>query len=161
MALYSRCGAYRYLLSRRWGPGGMLLYVLLNPSTATEAANDPTIERCQRRARALGHGGFAVGNLFAYRATRPRDLRLAEAPVGSGNDAVLLQAASGAARILCGWGTHGTHMERGAAVERLLRGAGHALWHLGLTAAGQPRHPLYIGYAVSPARWHGDENTEN
>ncbi|MCB2110163.1 MAG: DUF1643 domain-containing protein, partial [Rhodobacteraceae bacterium] len=46
MALYSRCGAYRYLLSRRWGPGGMLLYVLLNPSTATEAANDPTIERC-------------------------------------------------------------------------------------------------------------------
>ncbi|HRK24635.1 MAG TPA: DUF1643 domain-containing protein [Beijerinckiaceae bacterium] len=93
-ALYSPCGAYRYLLTRRWGEGGLLLYVMLNPSTATEERNDPTIERCERRARMLRHGGLAVANLFGFRATYPADLRAAPDPVGPENDAVLMQAAA-------------------------------------------------------------------
>lgn len=72
------------------GAGGSLLYILLNPSTATEEHNDPTVERCERRARALGYGGFAVTNLFAFRATRPEDLKRAGAPVGPGNDEAIL-----------------------------------------------------------------------
>lgn len=152
-ALYSECGAYRYLLSRRWGDGGALLYVMLNPSTATEERNDPTIERCERRARRLGYGGFAVANLFAYRATDPRDLKRAAHPVGPENDAQLLLAASPARRVLCGWGVHGAHLGRAEAVEDLLRNAGIALWHLGQTMAGHPRHPLYVGYARAMQPW--------
>lgn len=152
-ALYSECGAYRYLLTRHWGAGGRLCYVLLNPSTATEERNDPTIERCERRARALGFGGFAVANLFAFRATDPRALRCAAAPVGSENDAALASGAADAAMILCGWGMHGAHLGRGAEVERLFRAAGRPLWHLGLTRTGHPRHPLYVGYARGPERW--------
>lgn len=152
-ATYSDCGTYRYHLARRWGDGGSLLYILLNPSTATEVRNDPTIERCERRARALGHGGFAVVNLFAYRATRPADLRRAGDPIGPDNDAQLMAAASGAGRILCGWGAHGTLLGRGPEVEQLLRGAGHELWHLGRTQAGAPRHPLYVAYAQPPRPW--------
>lgn len=153
-ALYSPCEAYRYALTREWQPGGgRLLYVLLNPSTATEELNDPTVERCERRARALGYGGFRVCNLFAWRATDPRDLKRAALPIGPANDAALLEGAAWADRVICGWGTHGAHLDRGAAVEALMRSAGASLWHLGLTRAGAPRHPLYIGYARQPEPW--------
>jgi hypothetical protein len=58
------------------------LFIMLNPSTATEVQNDPTVERCERRARALGFGAFRVLNIFAWRATDPRDMRAAADPVG-------------------------------------------------------------------------------
>ena len=83
-AWYSPCGVYRYRLERVWAPGALLACIMLNPSTATEERNDPTIERCERRARALGFGGLSVVNLFAFRATYPADLRRAADPVGPG-----------------------------------------------------------------------------
>jgi hypothetical protein len=51
LAVYSDCERYRYLLTRVWEPGRKALFVMLNPSTATEVQNDPTVERCERRAR--------------------------------------------------------------------------------------------------------------
>ena len=154
LAVYSGCEGYRYQLARIWNPEGPeLLYVMLNPSTATETRNDPTVERCERRARTLGYGGFRVANLFAWRATAPREWRAAADPVGPGNDAALAGAAHRAGRILCGWGAHGAHLGRGRQVEALLRRAGRPLFHLGLTRGGQPRHPLYVAYAQQPERW--------
>ncbi|MCB2117354.1 MAG: DUF1643 domain-containing protein [Rhodobacteraceae bacterium] len=160
-ALFSDCGAYRYLLERDWAPGPRLLWVLLNPSTADEARNDPTIERCERRARALGYGGLAVANLFAFRVTRPADLKRAADPVGAQTDRILRRAARSAGAVLCGWGTHGALLGRGAAVEALLRREGLALLALGLTRQGHPRHPLYVAYDVAPMPWAGAENTDN
>ncbi len=153
VALYSDCERYRYLLSRDWGEGGRLLYILLNPSTATEERNDPTIERCERRARMLGFSGFAVANLFAFRATDPRELKRADDPVGPGNDAVVMEAAAAAAAVLCGWGVHGAHLVRGPDLAARLRGAGIATAHLGLTRDGHPRHPLYVGYKCATQPW--------
>lgn len=153
-AVYSDCGAYRYLLEREWDAGlRRLALVMLNPSTATETANDPTIERCERRARMLGYGTFRVVNLFAFRATRPADLRMAAAPVGPGNDAAIRQAAVWADAVLCAWGAHGGHQGRADAVAAMLRDCGRPLLHLGLTAGGAPRHPLYVAYARQPAVW--------
>ena len=152
-AVYSPCGGYRYLLERRWGSGPVLAYVMLNPSVATELANDPTIERCERRARMLGHGGFAVVNLFAWRATRPADLARADRPVGPENDRVILEVAAGAGTVLCAWGVHGALHGREAEVRALLAGCGRPLFHLGLTAGGSPRHPLYVPYARQPEAW--------
>lgn len=158
VAVYSDCEAYRYLLTRVWDDAlPRVLFVMLNPSTATEVQNDPTVERCERRARALGFGAFRVTNIFAYRATDPRAMRAMADPVGPENDAAIrgsLDWAAGAAdRIVCAWGTHGAHLGRGAAVERLLRESGRDLHHLGLTAAGAPKHPLYIGYAQPLQLW--------
>ena len=158
VAVYSDCEAYRYLLTRVWDDAlPRALFVMLNPSTATEVQNDPTVERCERRARALGFGAFRVTNIFAYRATDPRAMRAVADPVGPENDAAIrgsLDWAGGAAdRIVCAWGTHGAHLGRGAAVERLLRESGRDLHHLGLTAAGAPKHPLYIGYAQPLQPW--------
>lgn len=151
-ALYSPCGAYRYGLERVWGaPGSVpLLWIMLNPASADEQRNDPTIERCQRRARALGFGAMRIANLFAFRAGKPATLRRAAAPVGPENDALLLRWHAGAGMTLAGWGMHGAHLGRGAEVADLLTGDLHVL---GLTRDGHPRHPLYVAYAEQPRLW--------
>ena len=152
-AIYSNCERYRYALTRVWAPGRQLLVVMLNPSTATETANDPTVERCERRARAMGFGGFRVVNLFAFLATDPRALRAVADPVGPDNDAALGAGAVWAEAILCGWGGHGALLGRDRAVAATLRAQTRPLWHLGLTRQGQPKHPLYIGYDQQPVLW--------
>ncbi|MBA4350725.1 MAG: hypothetical protein C0427_05695 [Rhodobacter sp.] len=154
-AVYSSCEAYRYLLTRVWNPEEeKALFVMLNPSTATEVQNDPTVERCERRARALGFGAFRVTNIFAFRATDPRVMRAVADPIGPGNDAAIADSAQGwADRIICAWGTHGAHLGRGAQVERLLRATGRPLFTLGLSQGGHPKHPLYIGYDRQPELW--------
>ena len=154
VAVYSDCERYRYTLTRVWDPAGAkALFVMLNPSTATEVQNDPTVERCERRARALGFGAFRVCNIFAWRETDPRKMRAAPDPVGPENDAAIAEACSWADTIVCAWGTHGAHLDRGPAVERLMRGTGRPLHHLGLTKGGHPKHPLYISYARRPEPW--------
>jgi hypothetical protein len=153
-AYYSPCERYRYGLERVWGQGPSLLYVMLNPSTADERRNDPTIERCQRRAVQLGFGAMRIANLFAWRATRPEDLRKARTPVGSENDALLRAWHDEADMTLAAWGVHGALMGRGPALAAALPGALH---HLGLTRDGHPRHPLYVSYQTTPAPWPGAE----
>ncbi len=152
-ATYSPDLRYRYALTRVWAPGPQALFVMLNPSTATEVQNDPTVERCERRARALGFGSFAVANIFAFRATDPRVMRAEADPVGPDNDRMIRDLALMADRIICAWGTHGAHLSRGAQVEGLLRPLTPELYHLGLSQAGHPKHPLYIGYHKQPEPW--------
>lgn len=153
-AVYSDCERYRYSLTRVWDPAGSkALFVMLNPSTATEVQNDPTVERCERRARTLGFGAFRVTNIFAWRDTDPRKMRAAQDPVGPENDRAILEGADWADQIVAAWGTHGAHLDRGPNVERLLRETGLPLFHLGLTKDGHPKHPLYIGYSQQPAPW--------
>lgn len=154
-AVYSPCERYRYLLTRVWNPAGpKALFVMLNPSTATEFQNDPTVERCERRARTLGFGAFRVTNIFAFRATDPRVMRAQDDPVGPANDAAIRDSAMDwADRIICAWGTHGAHLDRGARVESILRGTGRPLFTLGLSKDGHPKHPLYIGYDRQPEPW--------
>ena len=153
-AVYSQCERYRYSLTRIWDPDGRrVLFVMLNPSTATEVQNDPTIERCERRARALGFGAFRAVNIFALRATDPRDMRADAAPNGPDNDRILREGAAWADMVIAAWGTHGTHLNRGAEVEANLRHDGFELWHLGLTKHGHPRHPLYLPYTATPQSW--------
>jgi len=154
-ATYSDDGRYRYDLTRTWDPGGRrVAFVMLNPSTATEAENDPTVERCERRARTLGFGAFCVTNIFAWRATDPRNMRAQIDPIGgAANDEAIRDAALWADATVCAWGTHGAHLNRGAAVETLLRGTGQPLMTLGLSKAGHPKHPLYIAYSEQPRPW--------
>lgn len=150
IALYSECGCYRYGLRRIWSDGPELLFVMLNPSTATEEKNDPTIERCQRRAKQLGFGALRIANLFAFRATHPSDLRQADDPQGPENALLLAKWSGAAAMTIAGWGTHGALMGQAAAVAPILEGD---VRHLDLTKDGHPRHPLYVSYATQPLPW--------
>ncbi len=80
-------------------------------------------------------------------------MRKSKAPVGPANDAAILEAQDWADATLCAWGTHGEHLSRGPAVENLLRRSGGNLYHLGLSKAGHPKHPLYISYQQQPELW--------
>jgi len=145
---------YRYDLWRRWGPGTYICFVGLNPSTADETQNDPTVERCERRAHTMGYGGLRVVNIFARRSTDPKELYWpSEDPVGPENDAYILRNARESSRVVCAWGTHGAHLGRGAAIEKMLRDAGVELYCLGLTKEGHPKHPLYIPYRTELRPW--------
>ena len=125
---------------------------MLNPSTADEQANDPTIARCETRGRDWGFGGIEIVNLFAYRATDPKDLKKAKYPEGPENTTHLTKALDDAGLILAAWGVHGAH--RGQDQKVLADLTNYDLHVLGLTKAGLPRHPLYVGYNVKPQPWH-------
>ena len=153
-AVYSACDRYRFQLSRVWDQGQpSICYIMLNPSTATEMQNDPTIERCERRAVMLGFGGMDIVNLFAVRKTDPALMRKEAAPTGQGNDLHILKSAQQAGLVLAAWGVHGVHLGRGAYVQEALRHAGVDLHVLGLTKDGHPRHPLYMPYSAAPIAW--------
>lgn len=153
-AVYSDCETYRYALTRTWDETlPRLGYVLLNPSKATEVQNDPTVERCERRARTLGYGAFRVTNIFGLRETDPHKMRRVADPTGPDNDTALTELGQWSDLIIAGWGTHGAHQGRGPVVEAVLRQTGCALHCFGLTKAGHPRHPLYVAYAQAPIPW--------
>lgn len=154
-ARFSPCRRWRYALWRRWGEGALANFLLLNPSTADESDNDPTVERCQRRAAMLGYDGLVVTNLFAWRSTDPSALYTTDAPVGPDNDAAILEAASDAALVVCGWGNHGQLSGRGGAVLAMLRQAGVRPHCLAMTGAGEPQHPLYLPYSLVPQPMDG------
>lgn len=154
-AKFSACRAYRYTLWRRWEPGcdtrQMVAFIGLNPSTADEAANDPTVTRCINYAKRWGFGGMVMLNIFAYRATDPRAMKLHPSPVGRDNDSALLQVSKAVGKVVCAWGTHGAYDGRGNDVRQMLSGV--ELSHLGLTKDGFPKHPLYLKSDLEPVRW--------
>lgn len=141
-AVFDARRRYRYWLGRRWAPDGPVVgFVLLNPSTAGARRDDPTVRRCVALARRWGFAALEVANIFALRATDPARLRTARDPVGRDNEAWLLRVAGRVDRLVVGWGNHGALGGRGSAVARLLAPV-IALWCLGCTASGEPRHPL-------------------
>jgi hypothetical protein len=150
-ALLSPCRRYRYLLWRIWDPAlPVLTYLMLNPATADEVDNDPTITRCQKRAQLLGMGGMRVANLFAWRSAYPEDLAHQVDPVGPDNDRVIVQACQDSEYVICGWGKHGGFQSRDRAVIDILKAAKVDVRALRINADGSPGHPLYISYEVLP-----------
>ncbi len=139
----SACGLYRYSLERIWGEhGDRMCFIMLNPSTADAEVDDPTIRRCIGFARREGCGRLEVVNLFAWRATDPKDLLLVRDPVGPLNDRCIRRAGNRSRRIVCAWGAHGGYCQRSSCVLDSLH-----FFHLeclGTTKGGQPRHPLYV-----------------
>ena len=142
-AAFSLDRVYRYGLWRRWGSpdAGAVLFVGLNPSTADETVDDPTIRRCVGFARSWGYGALYMANIFAFRATDPDDMKRAPDPIGPDNDSWLAFLATEAHLAVAAWGVHGEFLNRGARVARLLS---PGLMCLGRSKGGFPRHPLYL-----------------
>lgn len=137
----SECGCYRYELRRRWSQGDQLVaFIGLNPSTADANNDDPTLRRCIDFARRWGCDGLVMVNLFAYRATEPKVMKVADDPIGPENNAVLCRVANECSLVVACWGHHGSHMGRDRDVMVLL----DSLLCMGLTKDGHPRHPLYM-----------------
>jgi len=140
-AVFSRDRLYRYLLWRNWGRRGpLMLFIGLNPSTADEHSNDPTIRRCIGFARDHGARGMLVANLYAFRATKPVDLFTVRDPVGVRNNFWIRMAHARAEVTVACWGVHGACGDR---ARRVLATLGEVCC-LGVSQAGWPRHPLYL-----------------
>ncbi|MGH1464627.1 MAG: DUF1643 domain-containing protein [Cognatishimia sp.] len=154
-AWYSECENYRYSLTRTWdSKKTRVAFIMLNPSKATEIQNDPTIERCERRARILGFGGFRAVNIFALRETSPQLMRQHNSPEGPENKRVLQETCDWATQVIAAWGVHGAHLNQGEETRKFLSETGKDIYHLGLTKDRHPRHPLYIRYAQNPELWN-------
>ena len=144
-AVISGCGKYRYLLRRTWdGKKPRALYVMLNPSTADAYQDDATIRSCVRLAVGFGYGSMEVVNLFAWRATDPDELGAVADPVGPNNDASIERAIGRCDVAICAWGAHPVSSIRIADVTNAIRSQRPAVYCLGKTKAGFPKHPLYI-----------------
>jgi hypothetical protein len=152
-ATFSSCRKWRYSLWRVWDKQKqMVTFIGLNPSTATENENDPTITRCINFADAWGYGGMYMANIFAYRATDPKKMKAFSDPVGKKNDQWLIKMSQTSAITVAAWGAHGMHLNRGDQVVRLLKGM--QLYCLGRTQNNQPRHPLYLCKDLKPVGYY-------
>lgn len=144
-AVISDCGLFRYLLRRTWDHSRpRLLYVMLNPSTADAEIDDATIRSCIRLAKGIDYGSFEVVNLFALRATDPAELEKAADPVGPRNDLCIEAAIARCDMAVCAWGAHPIAIRRSGHVRQMIRSQRPAVFCLGKTKAGSPKHPLYI-----------------
>ena len=150
-AKFSGDRVYRYVLWRGWNPSQpYIMFVSLNPSTADEGANDPTVRRCIAFCKSWGFGGLYMLNLFAFRSTDPKRLKLSLDPVGPDNDRILALYAQASVWVIAAWGTQGALFGRARQVVPLL---GDSLRCLGLTNGGHPRHPLYLPKDTRSVRW--------
>lgn len=126
-----------------------MAFIGLNPSTADETEDDPTVRRCINFAMDWGYDGMVMLNAFAFRATDPKVMKTHPEPVGPDNDAALKHWSDRVPRVVACWGTHGAHQGREAVVRRLIP----HLSVLGLTKDGHPKHPLYLPKGLRPVLW--------
>ena len=111
-AIISDCNKYRYELHREWDKDKKkVLFIMLNPSTACGVSDDLTTIRCMNFGKKWGYGGIMIGNIYPFRAKRPRDLRkwLNDTTVfvyGAyrTNKAHVQEMAQKADMIICAWG---------------------------------------------------------
>ncbi len=159
-AAFSPCGRYRWWLERRFDGAGLdlrgrLLFIGLNPSAAGADRDDPTLRRLQAFARSWGFGALEVVNLFARISASPAVLRRLEEPVGLENDRWIAERLERCDAVWLGWGNGGLWRDRHRHVLQLIaaEAAVKPVGCIGLTAAGQPRHPLYAAAATAWRPW--------
>jgi len=151
----STCRTYRYALWRIWDRSApYAMFVCLNPSTADETQDDPTVLRCIGFAKSWGFGGIQMTKLFAFRATEPRVMMAAPDPVGVDNDEWLQELARDAGVIVGAWGNLGSFMNRSQHVLNLLP----AISYLKMNNTGHPAPPLYLKADLRPIRMHASHN---
>ena len=140
-AVFSDCRTWRYVLWRVWDDDKPEWnFIGLNPSTADETKDDPTIRRCITFAKREGAGGIYMTNIFAFRATDPKTMKDARDPVGPENEKYLSGTNKLSSKSIACWGAHGGYQNQGSMIRGLL----YDLWCFGLTKQGYPKHPLYL-----------------
>lgn len=153
---FSTCRRYRYTWYHVWDyTKRPCAFIGLNPSTADEDGPDPTVRRCVNYAKGWGYGALLMLNLFAFRATDPREMMAEADPVGPENDRTIVEMTKWVideefGLVVAAWGAHGAHRDRAATVKKLLPVEVH---YLTLTKGGEPGHPLYLKSLLMPTPW--------
>ena len=149
-AILSADGKYRYVLNRIWDDNLPKVAIIgLNPSTADATEDDRTINRCINFVRSWGYGGFYMLNLFAFRATDPKELYKAKNPIGEDNEKYILDVISKVEKVVCAWGNHGIYQNQNKKILSLIE----APFCLKISLSGEPRHPLYLKSDLKPIEY--------
>lgn len=161
--VFSPCRLYRYTLWREWDCDSLtgcaddlpnvesyLMVIGLNPSTADETKDDPTIRRCVNFAKRWGYGALCMTNLFAWRDTKPANMKRAHNPVGEDNHHHLLSCAASAGLVLAAWGKNGSFQNQDINVRQWLSSIGVPIYCLRKNGDGSPEHPLYVPAETTP-----------
>jgi hypothetical protein len=161
--IFSEDRKYRYTLWRQWSDDlfknrtkeGFIQFIGLNPSTADEILDDPTIRRCMRFAKDWGYMAMCMTNVYAFRASKPEDLKAKQWPCGNDANFVhIFDVAKEAALIIAAWGTHASFIKvMPELIIETVQSAGKQLHHLGLNSDGSPKHPLYLKASTKPQLW--------
>lgn len=151
-AIFSDCKKYRYALWRVWDTElPLVMFLMLNPSTADESADDPTLRRCIGYAKEWGYGGVIKANLFAYRSTDFSKLYDVEDPIGPLTDKYLKKLKSKSSTVIGAWGNWGAYKERSVHIRSIFP----ELYCLKINASGEPAHPLYLRKTLKPIEFKG------
>lgn len=163
IANFSGDRKYRYTLLIEWEPGARRCqFIGLNPSTADEYSDDPTIRRCKGFAKAWGFGGMIMTNIFALRETDAEKMKKHPHPMGEyygmqfapyRNDQEIMGAAQQCEIVIACWGLDGGHRDRGRDVQSMLHAVGQKLFCIRKTKEGFPEHPLYLPKTLIPIRY--------
>lgn len=146
-AIFSEDRKYRYALSRTWDfDKPAVMFVMLNPSTANENDNDPTVRRCIEFAKQWGYGTLHITNLFALVATDPKELATNDNPIGENNHSYIKEYGKKSKAVVFAWGANTLIKNAHLTVANMFPLA----YCLQKTAKGAPQHPLYVKGDVIP-----------
>lgn len=152
-AVFSDCRTWRYSLWRIWNDSlAKVAFIGLNPSTADEEINDPTVTRCINYAKKWGFGGMYMLNIFGYRATDPKKMKGFSEPIGERNNASIsyVLGKNDVDLAVCAWGNHGLHLGRGKEMLSFIKGMDVKICCLDRNKNGMPKHPLYLKSDLEP-----------
>ena len=140
-ASFSECRNYRYYLRRIWdSEKPMVMFIGLNPSTANEFEDDPTIRSVCRIAKANGYGGVYMMNCWPYVSTDPTKLKRDELTDKWNNDNLTVIAAY-CKDVVFAWGSFDVVRETGRDLELMEMFPRAKVLHVNKN--GSPKHPLY------------------
>jgi len=152
-ACFSLDRIYRYSLKRIWIEAKpFVLFVCLNPSTADENVDDPTIRRCIKYAADWGYGGMVMVNLYGYRSTDQSKLYKVRDPIGPHNDIHIRRNNQLSGITVVAWGVAGNKNKnhRAEKVFSMIKNP----HYLELTKDGFPKHPLYLKKDLKPKPYY-------
>ncbi len=154
-AFISEDKKYRYSLTRIWDKNlDIVLFIGLNPSTADEKVNDPTIRRLIGYARRWGYGGMFVCNLFAFRTPYPNELFKAKHPIGPENDGHIVELMKRSRKTVLVYGNHGNKLNRHSELLKII----HEPFCIKISKSKMPMHPLYLKYTDRPIKYFGKQH---
>lgn len=146
-AVFSDCRNYRYCLWRSWdNTKKKIMFIGLNPSTADEIKNDPTVTRCINYSKMWGYGEMFMMNIFSYRTTYPSVLMNQNDPIGKDTDLWIKKIYKKTDICIGAWGNHGQFLDRSKDIFSILP----KIYCLKINGSGEPAHPLYLKKTIKP-----------
>ena len=135
---------YRYTLHRIWDDKKpMIMFIMLNPSTADSNNDDPTIRRVINFTKSWGYGGVHVVNLYAFRSTDPKGLKETQDPIGKDNIFHIQSLIGHVEKVIYAWGNNEQE-------PKWLYDLVATPYCIDVSKKGVPKHPLYLKKELQP-----------